>query len=452
MPWPHKKIFLDNGHEAWYLDNRQVATIRGHTTTHHIIEEVHIMKKVKQVNGYTIYQAVSTRDADNHNCHVGSYNIYLSSDIRDFGLTNSYPEWEDEDSLAVAIARCKGSNYAVAVALADELSDSTIQDMDLCLEIERRLDAGDSINGIIDCYDRETGRLYATVSEAIAAGYEPFMDDYAAGLVEDFEDDVAELDDSPAGEPQPEEGKWYVDDDRLDDTLREELAEGVGEYDTIDTIEEVGIWGVAVLEIGYADIEVNVTRAEGDAISGDYFVCLKQEDGEWFSHGYIDREVTIDWSAPDWKDRLHEEMRAELIRYADEQHWDLSTPFVDESYAAWAGLYAAEQCPVEPEPQPEQQRCSHASYYVVESDGAYYTKTIDRTDDLLGFETYKRAFFRKVAERVAMSDCGDDTIEEIVFNGEPCHYTGWQPGMVIEFASDITGEIVYSGSFPEWDH
>lgn len=264
------------------------------------------MKRIKSVNGYTIYQAVTTRDADNHNCHVGSYNIYLSSDIRDFGLTNSYPEWEDEDSLAVAIARCKGSNYAVAVALADELSDSTVQDMDLCLEIERRLDAGDSISGIIDCYDRETGRLYATVSEAIAAGYEPYMDDYAAGLVEDFEDDMAELDDSPAGEPQP---------------------------------------------------------------------------------------------APK-----------------------------------------------------QQEHRSHASYYVVGSDGTYYTKTVGRTEGLEDYELYKRAFFRAVAERIAMSDCGDDTVEEIVYDGEPCHYTGWQPGMVIEFASDITGEIVYSGSFPEWDH
>lgn len=106
------------------------------------------MKKVRQINGYTVYQAATQRDADNYNCEIGNYNVYLSSDIRDFGLAYSDAEWENEDSLAVVIARCEGSKYAVAAALAEELSGSTAQDMDLVLEIERRLDKGQSLEQV----------------------------------------------------------------------------------------------------------------------------------------------------------------------------------------------------------------------------------------------------------------------------------------------------------------
>lgn len=43
------------------------------------------MKRIKTVNGYAIYQAMTQRDADNYNCEVGSFNLYLASDIRDYG-------------------------------------------------------------------------------------------------------------------------------------------------------------------------------------------------------------------------------------------------------------------------------------------------------------------------------------------------------------------------------
>ena len=110
------------------------------------------MKRIKSVNGYTIYEAVTQRDEDTYNCHVGEYNIYLSSDIRDFGLSNSYPEYESIDSLSVAEAMCGASQYAVAVDLAEELSSSTVQDMDLVLEIERLLEDGLSIEEVRACY------------------------------------------------------------------------------------------------------------------------------------------------------------------------------------------------------------------------------------------------------------------------------------------------------------
>lgn len=51
------------------------------------------------------------------------------------------------------------SNFAQAEALAWEISDSTCQDMDLTLEIERRLDAGETVEAIREAYDTEEQRF-----------------------------------------------------------------------------------------------------------------------------------------------------------------------------------------------------------------------------------------------------------------------------------------------------
>lgn len=121
------------------------------------------MKRIKTVNGYAIYQAVTVRDADKYGCNVGNFNLYLSTDIRDYGLSCSDPQFDDVDSLAVAMELAEGSNFAVAEALAEELSYSTVQDMDLVLEIERRLDGGQTVEEITEAYDAETQSFYAEV-------------------------------------------------------------------------------------------------------------------------------------------------------------------------------------------------------------------------------------------------------------------------------------------------
>lgn len=102
---------------------------------------------------------------------------------------------------------------------------------------------------------------------------------------------------------------------------------------------------------------------------------------------------------------------------------------------------------------------SKACYYVVNNDDCFgaATKTVNLTwteDETIAehHERERRHFFWEVAYRIAFSDCSDESIDEIVWDGRPVHYTGWQPGMTIEFADDETGEIVYSGCFPEWDH
>jgi hypothetical protein len=38
-----------------------------------------------------------------------------------------------------------------------------------------------------------------------------------------------------------------------------------------------------------------------------------------------------------------------------------------------------------------------------------------------------------------------------MYQGKELHYVGWQPGMLYEFA-DKKGNIIWSASFPEWDH
>ena len=59
----------------------------------------------------------------------------------------------------------------------------------------------------------------------------------------------------------------------------------------------------------------------------------------------------------------------------------------------------------------------------------------------------------KASQFYAWSDC-DDTyaIEEIMCDGHELGYVGWQPGMLFEFKDYVTGAIVYSAEFPQWDH
>lgn len=161
------------------------------------------MKRIKSLNGYTIYEATTQRDVDNYGCQIGSYNIYLSSDIRDYGLSYSSAEWEDIDSLATAIAMCNGSQWATACALAEEISGSTCQDMDLCLEIERRLDAGEALSDV----RADLRKVYLDEDE-------------------DEDDDLLDLD-----KVYEKYGLEFRDDDELDGDLEDVLDEALSAGD-----------------------------------------------------------------------------------------------------------------------------------------------------------------------------------------------------------------------------
>ena len=70
------------------------------------------MKKVKSLNGYSIFEA-GPRDVDKYGYEAGSFYVFFSSDIRDFGIANSSPEYDGLDTLEAAEACCLG-NYAKA--------------------------------------------------------------------------------------------------------------------------------------------------------------------------------------------------------------------------------------------------------------------------------------------------------------------------------------------------
>lgn len=65
-------------------------------------------------------------------------------------------------------------------------------------------------------------------------------------------------------------------------------------------------------------------------------------------------------------------------------------------------------------------------------------------------ETYH--LFRCVSEAICFSDCTLLEVEEIVFNGKHVEYVGWQPNMLFEYCDIETGEIVWSNSYPNWEH
>ena len=66
------------------------------------------------------------------------------------------------------------------------------------------------------------------------------------------------------------------------------------------------------------------------------------------------------------------------------------------------------------------------------------------------FDNKGDAFFF-AAKMEAFGDCTDERVVDICCGDKHYHYTGWQPGMVMEFA-DENGNFVWGSCFPEWDH
>lgn len=84
----------------------------------------------------------------------------------------------------------------------------------------------------------------------------------------------------------------------------------------------------------------------------------------------------------------------------------------------------------------------------------YIVDKFDNGDRYITYYMTADAMFRDAAYFYAMSDCcGDEMeIEEISCEGQKCYYVGWQPGMTYEFRKEDDGEMIWVGSFPQWDH
>lgn len=96
------------------------------------------MKRIKNMNGYAIYQA-GARDVDKCGAEEGTFYVYFSSDIRDYGLTNSEPEFEGLDTLEAAEGCCTG-NYAKAREIVE--GRTTAASFEEIAAVEAQLDAG----------------------------------------------------------------------------------------------------------------------------------------------------------------------------------------------------------------------------------------------------------------------------------------------------------------------
>ena len=80
------------------------------------------------------------------------------------------------------------------------------------------------------------------------------------------------------------------------------------------------------------------------------------------------------------------------------------------------------------------------------NDGEVQVRHFDDTDEGLN------EMLTLASKIYCFNDC-DDTWEivSIVYKNKDLHYTGWQPGMVFEFADD-KGEVVWSRAYECWDH
>lgn len=124
---------------------------------------------------------------------------------------------------------------------------------------------------------------------------------------------------------------WY--DDKLNDIMRGEVVLGEG--------EECG--AMAVLEHGYADIEINIFGVMGEQSEKvepyiEYCVCVHHSDDpyDWETDGFMDDvaknsdevKCAVDWNADDWAEQLEKDMLCKLNLYCERMRYDLTKPIV----------------------------------------------------------------------------------------------------------------------------
>lgn len=103
------------------------------------------MKRIKSVNGYTIYQATARDAAQDSSLEAGYFYLYFSSDIREYGRAYSYVEME-AGSLEEAESFATGTNYAIAREYV-EASTTAAEYADI-EAVEKLLDSGLTVDDI----------------------------------------------------------------------------------------------------------------------------------------------------------------------------------------------------------------------------------------------------------------------------------------------------------------
>lgn len=102
-------------------------------------------------------------------------------------------------------------------------------------------------------------------------------------------------------------------------------------------------FGIARLEIGNIDIELNLTE-----FGAEYFICVKQADGEWENAGYLEdlffdvvnvawkrdldaddpswRRVDVNFDSTEWQDELEQDMFRTLNYLVENTAWSYDKP------------------------------------------------------------------------------------------------------------------------------
>ena len=57
-----------------------------------------------------------------------------------------------------------------------------------------------------------------------------------------------------------------------------------------------------------------------------------------------------------------------------------------------------------------------------------------------------------VSRSICFSDCVKIHVLDIVADGRKLSFTGWRPDMEFAYKDAVTGEVVWAGCFPEWEH
>ena len=62
------------------------------------------------------------------------------------------------------------------------------------------------------------------------------------------------------------------------------------------------------------------------------------------------------------------------------------------------------------------------------------------------------ALLTEVSRSICFSDCVKINVLDIVADGRKLSFAGWQPDMEFAYRDSLTGEIVWTECFPEWEH
>ena len=91
---------------------------------------------------------------------------------------------------------------------------------------------------------------------------------------------------------------------------------------------------------------------------------------------------------------------------------------------------------------------SYIAYSILNDKGERELNYVHYADDPLSSDRQ----LRDAAKMICFSDWSHEIVKDIVIQGYKVEYVGWQSDMLFEFRDQESGEIIWSKSFPQWEH